>query len=180
MPTGVARFRAQLARGTVDTRAMTDHKPLLVVPGSPDLARAFDGDLASLCVSGRARRNGIVVIAPRDTQPNALMAACQVWPALLRAARVRRVAVVLGVQAYAIAEPLLRACARCLKAHGVAVAYFHEGHLESDCIAAWFEQRKARRRITSDSMVKLSERYAERGDAKAAFHAIVLAEQIAG
>jgi hypothetical protein len=159
---------------------VTDLKPLLVVPSSPNLARAFDDDLATIRISGRARRNGVVVIAPRETQPNALMAACRLWPAVLRDARVRRVAVVLSVEAYAVAEPLLRACVRCLKAHGVAVAYFHEGYLESDAIAAWFEQRKVRRRITSDSMIKLSERYAERGDARAAYHAIVLAEQLVG
>jgi len=159
---------------------MTDNKPLLVVPKSSNLARAFDDDLASIRISGRARRNGLVVVAPRETQPNALMAACATWPATLRPLGVKRVAVVLSVEAYATAEPVLRACVRCLKANGIAVAYFHEGHLESDHIAAWFEQRKARRRITSDSMVKLSERYAERGDARAAYHAIVIAEQLAG
>jgi hypothetical protein len=158
---------------------MTDLKPLLVVPSSTKLARAFDDDLATIRISGRARRNGVIVIAARETQPNELMAACQLWPAVLREAGVKRVAVVLSVQAYATAEPLLRACMRCLKARGIAVAYFHEGHLDSDAIAAWFEQRKSRRRITSDSMIKLSERYAERGDARAAYHAIVLAEQLA-
>ena len=159
---------------------MTDHKPLLVVPRTMNLTRAFDDDLESIRVSQRARRNGIVVIAPRETQPNALMAASHLWPPVLRAMGVTRVAVVLSVQAYAAAARLLRSCTRCLKAHGIAVTYFHEGHLEGDHIAAWFEQRKARRRLTSDSMIKLSERYAERGDARAAYHAIVIAEQLAG
>jgi hypothetical protein len=93
---------------------------------------------------------------------------------------VRRAAVVLSVQAYAAAEPQLRASTRWLQAHGIVVTYFYEGHLDGDQIAAWFEQRKARRRVTSDSMIKLSERYAERGDARAAYHAIVIAEQLAG
>lgn len=159
---------------------MTDHKPLLVVPATTNLARAFDDDLESLRVSDRASRNGVVVIAPRETQPHELMAACRLWPAVLGELGITRVAVVLSVQAYGMAEPLLRACVRCLKASGIAVAYFHEGHLESDHIAAWFEQRKARRRITSDSMIRLSERYAQRGDARAAYHAIVIAEQLAG
>lgn len=159
---------------------MTDNKPLLVVPRTANIARAFDDDSDFIRFSHRARRNGIVVIAPRETTPNALMASAQLWPPVLRELGVTRVAVVLSVQAFTVAEPLLRGCVRCLKAHGLAVTYFHEGHLDSDHIAAWFEQRKARRRITTDSMVKLSERYAERGDARAAYHAIVIAEQLAG
>jgi hypothetical protein len=159
---------------------MPDRKPLLVVPHSQDLARAFADDIASIAISGLARRNGLAVIAPRETRPNELMAACQLWPSVLRPLGVTRVAVVLSVQSYAAAEVLLRACTRSMKAHGILVAYFHEGHLESDCITAWFERRKARRRITTDSMVRLSERYAQRGDARAAHHAIVIAEQLAG
>jgi hypothetical protein len=159
---------------------MTDYKPLLVVPRTNNLTRAFDDDLESIRGSDRAQRNGIVVIAPRDTQPNALMASSHLWPQVLRAIGVSRVAVVLSVQAYASAAQLLTGCVRCLQAHGIAVTYFHEGHLDGDQIAAWFEQRKARRRVTSDSMIKLSERYAERGDARAAYHAIVIAEQLAG
>lgn len=159
---------------------MTDNKPLLVVPRTTNIARAFDDDSDFIRFSQRARRNGIAVIAPRETTPNAIMASTQLWPPVLGELGVTRVAVVLSVQAFALAEPLLRGCARCLKAHGIAVAYFHEGHLESDHIAAWFEQRKARRRVTSDSMIKLSERYAEQGDARAAYHAIVIAEQLAG
>jgi hypothetical protein len=159
---------------------MADHKPLLVVPRTTNLSRAFDDDLECVRLSQRARRNGIVVIAPRETQPNALLASSHLWPAVLSMLGVTRIAVVLSVQAYAAAEPLLRACTRCLNAHAITVAYFHEGHLDGDQIAAWFEQRKARRRVTSDSMIKLSERYAERGDARAAYHAIVIAEQLAG
>src|SRR5687768_9221052 len=127
---------------------MKDNKPLLVVPRTTNLVRAFDDDLESIRRSQRARRNGIVVIAPRETQPNALTASSHLWPAVLRALGVTRVAVVLSVQAYTSAESLLRACMRYLKVHGVAVAYFHEGHLDGDHVAAFFEQRKARRRMT--------------------------------
>lgn len=157
---------------------MPDTKPLLVVPRTTNLTRAFDDDLETIRVSLRARRNGVVVIAPRETQPSALMASSHVWPAVLQALDVRRVALVLSVQAYAMAARLLRSCTRCLQAHGISAAYFHEGHLDGDHIAAWFERRKARRRLTTDSMIKLSERYAERGDARAAYHAIVIAEQL--
>jgi hypothetical protein len=158
---------------------MTDLKPLLVVPKT-NLAHAFDDDLESIRVSQCAQRSGIVVIAPRETQPNALMASSHFWPPVLHAVGVTRVAVVLSVQAFVRAEPLLRACMRCLKAHRITVTYFHEGHLDGDHIAAWFEQRKVRRRLTSDSMIKLSERYAQRGDRRAALHAIMIAEQLAG
>ena len=159
---------------------MSDYKPLLVVPRTTNLARVFDDDFESIRGADRASRNGIVVIAPRETQPSALMGSSHLWPPVLRALGVARVAVVLSVQAYVAAEAWLRACTRCLKAHGIVVAYFHEGHLDGDHIAAWFEQRKARRRVTTDSMIKLSERYAARGDARAAYHAIVIAEQLAG
>ena len=38
------------------------------------------------------------------------------------------------------------------------------------------EERKPRRRVTSDSLIKLSQRYAERGDVRAATNAMRLAE----
>jgi hypothetical protein len=61
---------------------MADHKPLLVVPRTMNLSRAFDDDVESIRMSHRARRNGIVVIAPRETQPSALLAASHLWPAV--------------------------------------------------------------------------------------------------
>lgn len=163
-----------------DSGGMTHHRPFVVVPSTMNLAQAFDDDAAAIRVSERALRTGVCVLAPRETTPHALVVSCQMWPFVLRSMGVRRVAVVLGVETYMIAEPLLRTCTRSLKARRLAVAFFHEGHLESDQIGAWFERRRARRRVTSDAMIKLSERYIARGDIRGAYHAIEIAELLAG
>src|SRR5690606_3704730 len=84
-----------------------------------------------------------------------------------------------GVEAYVIAEPVLGGCVRRMKEQGIALAYFHEGHLDTDQIRAWFEQRPPRRRVTTDMMVKLGERYMARGDHRAASHALRIAEATA-
>jgi hypothetical protein len=153
-------------------------RPLLVVPRTTNLAQAFDEDAPSIRVSERALRTGLIVLAPRETSPAALMVSCQMWPFVLRSMGVVRVAVVLSVKTYMLAEPLLRTCTRWMKAHKLIVGYFHEGHLESDQIRAWFEHRRARRRLTTDAMMKLSERYIERGDVRGAYHAVELAERL--
>src|SRR5690606_35991553 len=57
-----------------------DPRPLLVVPKTRNLSRAFDEDLAAIRASPRALRNGVVVLAPRATEPPALMVSCQMWP----------------------------------------------------------------------------------------------------
>jgi hypothetical protein len=145
-----------------------------------NLAQAFDDDAAAIRASERALRTGILVLAPRETTPHALMVSCQMWPFVLRSLGVTRVAIVLGVETYMLVEPLLRTCTRCLKAHKLGIAFFHEGHLESDQIGAWFDRRRARRRVTSDAMIKLSERYIQRGDVRGAYHAIEIAEKLAG
>lgn len=163
---------------TADSRCMTHRTPLVVVPRTTNLAQAFDDNAAAISVSERAQRTGLLVLAPRETAPHALMVACQMWPFVLRSLGVKRVAVVLGVETYMIAEPLLRACTRCLTASKLDVAFFHEGHLESDQIGSWFARRRARRRVTSDAMIKLSERYIERGDIRGAYHAIEIAERL--
>lgn len=150
------------------------------MPKTRNLSRAFDEDLAAIRASPRALRNGVVVLAPRATEPPALMVSCQMWPFVLRSIGIRRVAVVLGVQSYLTAEPMLRTCVRCMKRHRVAIAFFHEGHLASDHIQAWFDRRKAERHVTSDLLRALGARYAERGDTRGAYHALELAEKLAG
>lgn len=157
---------------------MTTRRPLLVVPKTTNLAQAFDDDAAAIRVSERALRAGLVVLAPRDTAPHAVMVSCQMWPFVLRSLGVTRVALVLGVQTYMLAEPLLRTCMRYMEAFELTIGYFHEGHLDSDQIRAWFEHRRARRRLTTDSMIKLSERYILRGDVRGAYHAIEIAERL--
>ena len=153
-------------------------RPFLVVPRTTNLAQAFDDDAGAIRVSERALRTGLIVLAPREASPAALMVSCQMWPFVLRTLGVSRVAVVLSVKTYMVAEPLLRTCTRWMKAHKLVVAYFHEGHLESDHIRAWFEHRPARKRLTTDAMIKLSERYIERGDVRGAYHAVEIAERL--
>jgi hypothetical protein len=152
-------------------------RPLLVIPCSRVVAHMLDA--APLAASARARDIGIVVLMPRHTHASDLFAACFFWPKILNEAGVARVAVVLHVEAYARAEPLLPNSRQRMKDLGVAVRYFHEGHLESDQIRAWFEQRRPRRRVTSDTLIKLSHRYAIRGDFRSARHARQLAEAAA-
>lgn len=154
-----------------------DSKPVVYVPRSNQVARMIE--VEALSIMPRAQRVGVCLIAPRAIRPAELMASCMFWPKQLAAAGVRRVAVVLGTEAYVWARPVLASCRCRMGQHRVAVEYFHEGHLESDQIAAWFEERKPRRRVTSDSLIKLSQRYAERGDVRAATNAARLAELIA-
>ncbi|HSD88772.1 MAG TPA: hypothetical protein VLB44_14695 [Kofleriaceae bacterium] len=157
---------------------MTDTRPFLVVPASPRIDRTFDAALLErITADERARSSGVVIIMPTGVMPNALMGAAHLWPFTLRGTGVSRIAVVLGVASYSLAEPILRACVHRMAEQHISVTYFHEGHLESDQVRAWCEMRPARRRVTTDSLVKLGERYAERGDVSTLMHAISLAER---
>lgn len=156
---------------------MNDSKPHVYVPRSNEVSRMIE--VEPLSIRPRAQRVGIVLIAPRTIQPAQLMTACVFWPKQLHLAGVSRVAVLLGVEAYLAAKPIVASCQHRMYEQRMSVEYFHEGHLESDQITAWFEQRKPRRRVTTDAMMKLSERYAERGDVRAARQAARLAEVVA-
>jgi hypothetical protein len=155
-----------------------DTKPLLVIPSSTEIAAMLD--VERLVAAPRAQKTGVVVIAPRRWRPADLMIAAHTWPAPLARAGVTRLAVLLGVESYVTARPLLRGCAYKLAEHAIDAAFFHEGHLESDEIRAFFEARRPRRRVTSDALIKLSHRYALRGDARSAASARRLAEATAG
>ncbi len=154
-----------------------DSKPVVYVPRSNEVSRMID--VEALSITPRAQRVGVCLIAPRMIRPAELMASCAYWPKQLATAGVARIVVLLSAEAFVQARPVLAACRCRMAEYGVDVEYFHEGHLESDQIAAWFEQRKPRRRVTTDSLIKLSERYAARGDVRAATHAVRLAEAIA-
>lgn len=154
-----------------------DAKPLLVIPRSSHIAGMLDLEL--LVSTSRAQRTGVVVIAPRHLRPADVMAAAHLWPATLRLAGVSRLAVLLGVEAFNLARAILPGCQHKLHDAGIQAAYFHEGHLESDQICAFFEARTPRRRVTTDSLIKLSQRYALRGDIRSATHARRLAESAA-
>lgn len=166
---------AQPNRAAVDSLRMQT-KPVLVIPKSAQVSQMLETE--PLSIEPRAQRIGIVVVAPRTLRPADLMVACHFWPKVLRPAGVSRVAVVLGLETYLNAEPILRGCQRRMKEQGVIVEYFHEAHLESDQIDAWFEQRRPRRRVTTDALMRLSERYAARGDIRTACHAVRLAETV--
>jgi hypothetical protein len=154
-----------------------DSKPLLVIPNTSTVAAMLDIEL--LVSTPRAQRVGVVVIPPRHMRPADVMAAAHLWPATLRRAGVSRLAVILGVEAYVLARAIVPGCQHKLHESGVDSAYFHEGHLESDQIRAFFEARKPRRRVTTDALIKLSHRYALRGDIRSATHARRLAESVA-
>jgi hypothetical protein len=151
-----------------------DSKPVVYVPRSNEVSRMIE--VEALSITPRAQRVGLCLIAPRTIRPAELMASCMFWPKQLATAGVKRVCVVLSAEAYIMAHPMLASCRSRMAEYGIAIEYFHEGHLESDQILAWFEERKPRRRVTSDSLIKLSQRYAERGDVRAANHAVRLAE----
>jgi hypothetical protein len=151
-------------------------RPQLVIPRSREVARMLDA--TSLAGSRRARDIGIMLLMPRHAPASDLVAACYFWPKVLTEAGVARVAAVLHVEAYVRAAALLPRCRSRMNELGVTIQYFHEGHLESDQIRAWFEQRSPRRRVTSDSLIKLSQRYAIRGDVRSARHARQLAEAV--
>jgi hypothetical protein len=151
-----------------------DAKPLLVIPSASNVGAMLDLEL--LLSTPRAQRIGVVVIPPRHMRPADVMAATHLWPSTLRRAGVSRLAVILGVEAYICARAILPGCQHKLHDGGIESAYFHEGHLESDQIRAFFESRKPRRRVTTDALIKLSQRYALRGDIRSATHARRLAE----
>jgi hypothetical protein len=155
------------------------YRPLLVVPGSPDFARVFDRDIARIRASKDAREAGIVVLMPRDIQPSTLMFAAYMWPQVLRDTGVTRIAVVLGIAAYATAQPLLGGCVRRMADGKIHVEFFHEAHVETGALAAWNERRLPRKRVTTDQLVRVCERYAERGDLRSAMLALKVAEESA-
>jgi len=152
-------------------------RPLLVVPSSPDFARVFDRDIARIRTSKTARDVGVVVLMPRDVQPSTLMFAAYMWPQVLRGTGVTRIAVVLGIAAYATAQPLLGGCVRRMADGKVQVEFFHEAHVEAGALIAWSERRLPRKRVTTDQLVRICERYAERGDLRSAMLALKLAEE---
>ena len=156
---------------------MSDMKPLIYVPKSSQVSQMVEA--APLSIEPRAQRVGVAIIAPRVLRPADLMVACHFWPKALREANVSRVAVVLGVESYVTAQPIVAACKCRMHEQGITVEYFHEAHLESDQLRAWFEQRQPKRRVTSDTLVKLSQRYAARGDIRAAQYALRIAEAAA-
>jgi hypothetical protein len=152
-------------------------RPLLVVPSSPDFARVFDRDIERIRNNVQVREAGIVVLMPRDIQPSTLMFAAYMWPQVLRGTGVTRIAVVLGIAAYTTAQPLLCGCARRMADGKIHVEFFHEAHVESGALFAWTERRTARKRVTTDQLVRVCERYAERGDLRSAMLALKLAEE---
>ena len=154
-----------------------DAKPLLVIPRMSQVSAMLDLEL--LVSTPRAQRTGVIVIAPRHVRPADVMAAAHLWPSTLRLAGVSRLAVILGVEAYSLARAIIPGCQHKLNDAGIEAAFFHEGHLESDQICAFFEARKPRRRVTADALIKLSQRYALRGDIRSATHARRLAESVA-
>jgi hypothetical protein len=154
-----------------------DTKPLLVIPSTSNVGAMLD--IENLVSTPRAQRIGVVIILPRHMRPADVMAAAHLWPAMLRRAGISRLAVILGVEAYLNARAILPGCRHKLHEAGIDAAYFHEGHLESDQIRAFFEARKPRRRVTTDALIKLSQRYALRGDIRSATHARRLAESVA-
>jgi hypothetical protein len=154
-------------------------QPFIVVPASPDFAHIFDRDIERIRKSKRAREVGIVVLMPRSVHPTTLMFAAYMWPQVLRGTGISRIAVALGIAAYATAQPLLGGCARRMLDGGIRVEFFHEGHVETGAIAAWAERRVRRKRVTTDQLVRICERYAERGDLKSAMLALQIAEETA-
>lgn len=151
--------------------------PFLVVPTTADFAHVFDKDLARIRVAQRARDVGVVVLMPRTVQPATLMFAAMMWPNVLRGTGVVRVAVVLHIGAFAQAKPLLGGCQRRLHAGDLHVEFFHEAQVESGALTAWAERARRRKRVTTDQLVKVCERYAERGDLHNAILALRLAEE---
>jgi hypothetical protein len=152
-------------------------RPLVVVPSCPDFARVFDGDLERIRKSDIARDVGVIVLMPRDVQPTTLMFAAYMWPQVLRGTGVTRIAVVLGIAAYATAQPLLSGCVRRMADGKIHVEFFHEAHVESGALLAWAEHRAPRKRVTTDQLVRVCERYADRGDLRSAMLALKIAEE---
>lgn len=155
-------------------RETDDMKPVIVVPKSFQVTHMIEA--APLSIEPRAQRVGIIVIMPRGMRPADLMVACHFWPRTLREGGVKRVAIVLDVEAYVLAKGIFEGCRFKMREQGIEIEYFHEAHFESDQIRAWFEGRRPRRRVSTDVFVRLSERYASRGDMRAASHALRLAE----
>jgi hypothetical protein len=155
-----------------------DTKPLLVIPTTMDIATMLD--VERLVAAPRAQKTGVVVIAPRRWRPADVMTAAHAWPATLTRAGVTRLALLLGADAYVQARAVLRGAELKLAGYAVDAAVFHEGHLESDENRAFFERRRPRRRVSCDALIKLSHRYALRGDTKSAASARRLAEAVAG
>lgn len=155
---------------------------ILVVPRSTKVAHAFAPPLLQhLRHARRAQKFGVLVIMPTTARAPQIMCATSMWPRLLReTAGVTRIAIVLGLATYADAESSLHGCIRTAAARRVELAFFHEAQLASDVVRAWCELRLPRRkRVTTDSFMKLGERYVERNDAIGAAHALELAERAA-
>lgn len=155
---------------------------ILVVPRSPKMSHAFDGPLIQrMRRDPRAQKFGVLVIMPTTVTPPQIMCATSLWPKLLRNnAGVTRIAIVLGITAYTNAEPLLRGFVRTAAARRVELVFFHEAQLATDVVRAWCQRRVPRRkRVTTDSFVKLGERYIERNDVNGATRALELAERAA-
>lgn len=155
---------------------------ILVVPRSTQITHAFDATLLQrLRRDPRAQHNGVLVIMPTTATPQAITSAAALWPQLLRKrAGVTRLAIVLGIAAYANAEPVLAQCVRVAAARRVELVFFHEAQLATDVVRAWCQRRRPRRkRVTTDTFVKLGERYLERNDLSGANHALELAERAA-
>lgn len=160
------------------TTGMSDRlHPFLVVPASPDFARVFDRDITRIKMAQRAREVGVVVLMPRDVQPATLMFAAMMWPQVLRGTGITRVAVVLHVGAFALAKPLLGGCARRMADAKIQVEFFHEAQVDNGALISWAERSRKRKRVTTDQLVKVCERYADRGDLRNAILALKLAEE---
>lgn len=151
--------------------------PFLVVPASPDFAKVFDRDITRIKMAQRSRDVGVVVLMPRDVQPATLMFAAMMWPVVLRGTGITRVAVVLHVGAFALAKPLLAGCARRMADAKISVEFFHEVQVANGALSSWAERSRRRKRVTTDQLVKVCERYAERGDLRNAMLALKLAEE---
>lgn len=125
-----------------------------------------------------AQRFGLMVVVPRPVSQLVLVLAAGSWSRALRSLGVPRVAVVLGVDSWLESQPCHAEMMRRLHGAGVELAVMHEGHLATDEIIAWFEDRPPSHVFGFAELEDLRVKLRERGDAWAAAHVEALADYL--
>lgn len=146
----------------------------------PELPLLFEVDEIAerVRLTPDAQRFGLMVVVPRPVSELVLVLAAGSWSRALCVLGVPKVAVVLGVDSWLESQRCHAEMARRLRSASVALAVMHEGHLGTDEIIAWFEDRPPTHVFGFAELEELRVKLRDRGDAWAVAHVEALADYL--
>jgi hypothetical protein len=151
--------------------------PPHVVPELPSLFKT-DTIAERVRLTPDARRFGLMIVVSRPVSQVLLALAAEWWPSELRELDVPKVALIVGVDSWMESLGAHADLTRTFAVGGIDLTIFHEGHLATDEIVAWFERRPPRYPFGVAELERLRERLRERADTWGLFNLELLADRL--